>query len=414
MALLLRNIHRLYRIAENGETQKAGLSMQDACVWENAWVRLEGEKIHSLGLEPFHGEFEGDEMDCTGRCVFPGFVDSHTHLVFARTRESEFVDKIKGLSYEEIAARGGGILNSARALREMDEEELLQRSLVRAYEILGMGTTTVEIKSGYGLTTEAEMKMLRVARKIGEITPLRVKTSFLGAHAYPMEYRENKPGYIRLIIEEMLPRVVSEGLADYVDAFCEKGFFSVEDTRLILEAAGQLGLKAKIHANQLSHSGGVELGVEMGAVSVDHLECVGEAEILALQKGKTIPTVLPSAAFFLRAPYPPARAMMEAGLPVCIASDYNPGSTPCGNMSFEMALACVQMRMLPEEALVASTLNGAAALELGHVCGSIEVGKAADIVITEPMDSIALIPYFFGRLQIGKVIAAGVLVVDKA
>lgn len=409
MALLLRNIHKLYRIAEHGETRKGGVAMQDACVLENAWVLLQGGVIEALGVEPYIGDPIDQEINCAGRCVFPGFVDSHTHLVFAKTRESEFVDRIKGLSYEEIAARGGGILNSAKALREMSEEALLEGTLARAREILSMGTTTVEIKSGYGLTLDAELKMLRVARKIGELTPLRVKTTFLGAHAYPMEFRENREGYIRQILDEMLPAVAAEGLADYVDAFCEKGFFSVEDTERIIIEAAKYGLKAKIHANQLHHSGGVELGVKMGAISVDHLEAVAEAEIAALQSGDTIPTVLPSAAFFLRAPYPPARAMMDAGLPVCIASDYNPGSTPCGNMSFEMALACVQMRMLPEEALVASTLNGAAALELGGICGSIEVGKAADLVITDPMDSIALIPYFFGHLQIWKVIVGGVI-----
>lgn len=379
---------------------------------ENAWVAVRDGKILAIGHEGKDILPEGIEnaVDCTDRVVFPGFVDSHTHLVFAKTRETEFVDRIRGLSYAEIAARGGGILNSARALREMSEEELLQGTLARAHEILATGTTTVEIKSGYGLTTESELKMLRVARKIGEMTPLRVKTTFLGAHAYPMEYRENKSGYIDLIIKEMLPRVAEEGLADYVDAFCEQGFFSVEETERIIEAGAKYGLKAKIHANQLHRSGGVQLGVKHSAISVDHLEAMGPEEIEALKSGTTIPTILPSAAFFLSAPYQPARDLIDAGLPLCIATDYNPGSTPTGNMPFEMALACIRMKVLPEEALVATTLNGAAALELADVCGSIEVGKAADFVITQPMDSIALMPYFFAKNLVQQVIVGGEIV----
>lgn len=349
-------------------------------------------------------------VDCEGRLVFPGFVDSHTHLVFATTREGEFVDRINGLSYEEIGKRGGGILNSAAKLRAMSEDELLEGAMARAGEIMQMGTTSVEIKSGYGLTVADELKMLRVAKRLDKESPLRIKTTLLGAHAFPAEYKENKDAYIDLVINEMIPKAVEEGLADYVDVFCERGYFSVEQTDRILEAGAKHGLKPKIHANQLDYSGGVQIGVKHNAISVDHLEHVGDEEIESLKSGSTIPTVLPSAAFFIREPYPPARKMIDAGLPVCIASDYNPGSTPTGNMSFEMALACINMQMLPEEALVASTLNGAAALEIADQCGSIEPGKAADLVITKPLDNIALIPYYFATNQIERVIINGAFV----
>lgn len=410
--MILTNIHKLYAVADKGELRKGGAEMRNACLTENAFVWLEGGRIKSLGSMSELPNIPQDEVvvDCEGRLVFPGFVDSHTHLVFATTREGEFVDRINGLSYEEIGKRGGGILNSAAKLRAMSEDELLEGAMARAGEIMQMGTTSVEIKSGYGLTVADELKMLRVAKRLDKESPLRIKTTLLGAHAFPAEYKENKDAYIDLVINEMIPKAVEEGLADYVDVFCERGYFSVEQTDRILEAGAKHGLKPKIHANQLDYSGGVQIGVKHNAISVDHLEHVGDEEIESLKSGSTIPTVLPSAAFFIREPYPPARKMIDAGLPVCIASDYNPGSTPTGNMSFEMALACINMQMLPEEALVASTLNGAAALEIADQCGSIEPGKAADLVITKPLDNIALIPYYFATNQIERVIINGAFV----
>jgi len=384
--------------------------MQDACLLENAFVWIEKGRIKILGRMqeiPDYLPQNLQKIDCTGRIVFPGFVDSHTHLIFAATRESEFVDRIRGLTYEEIADRGGGILNSAEKLRQMDENYLLELTKNRAWEIIGHGTTTVEIKSGYGLTVEDEMKMLRVARRVGEETPLRVKTTLLGAHAFPTEYKEKKDEYVNMVISRMIPRAAAENLADYIDVFCERGFFSVEQTGRILEAGAKYGLRPKIHANQLSFSGGVQIGVKNNAISVDHLEHAGGEEIECLKSGNTIPTFLPGSAFFIRQPYPPARMMIDSGLPVCIASDYNPGSAPTGNMSFQMALACIYMQMLPEEALVACTLNGAAALELSGECGSIEVGKAADLLISKPLDNLSMIPYHFGSNLIEKVIVGG-------
>ena len=392
--------------------------MQEVAVLENAWLRVEGDKIAAIGtmdslsnatLSSFGQSAQGNQViDCSGRIVFPGFVDSHTHLIFAKTRQGEFVNRIRGLSYAEIAAKGGGILNSARRLQETDEEVLLQDAIARAWEVLRLGTTTLEIKSGYGLTVKDEIKMLRVARDLQKFTPQRIKTTLLGAHAFPLEYKDNHAGYIDLIVREMIPRVAEEGLAQYIDVFCEQGFFSVADTERILIAGAEYGLKPKIHANQLHASGGVQVGVKHHAVSVDHLEVMGQAEIDCLLHSKTIPTLLPSAAFFLGVGYQPARKMIDAGLGVAIASDYNPGSTPTGNMAFEMALACTQMKMLPEEALTACTLNGAAALEVAHETGSIEVGKAADLIISQPMEELSLIPYFFANNQIGKVVIAGI------
>ncbi|MEM7037712.1 MAG: imidazolonepropionase, partial [Bacteroidota bacterium] len=316
-------------------------------------------------------------------------------------------DRIRGLSYEEIAERGGGILNSARRLREMSEAELLEGAIERAWEILYSGTTTVEIKSGYGLTTEDEMKILRVANKLREYCPLNIKTTFLGAHAVPPEFKGNQSGYVDLVVNEMLPRVAEEGLANFVDVFCDKGFFTVEETARILSKGAELGLRAKIHANELANSGGVQVGIAHGALSVDHLECTGPDEIAALAASDTMPTVLPGCSFFLGIPYAPARDMIDAGLPVCIATDYNPGSSPAGSLQFMMSLACNRMKLLPEEALTACTLNGAAALDLSAECGSIEVGKRADLLITEPMESLARLPYYFARDQVETTIVGG-------
>lgn len=410
MRLLLENIHELHRVAANGETRKAGAAMAHTAMIPDAYLFLEDGLIHSCGPMdelPETCRAEAEVVDCSERLVLPGFVDSHTHLVYAGSREGEFADRIRGKTYEEIAANGGGILNSARRLRAMSEEELLESALQRAWELIGWGTTTVEVKSGYGLTLQDELKMLRVAKRIEEWCPIRVKRTFLGAHAVPPEYKGNQAGYVDLVVNEMIPRVAEEGLAEFVDVFCDRGFFTVEETARILQAGAKYRLRAKIHANELANSGGVQVGVANGALSVDHLECMGQEEIEALLRGNTMPTALPGCSFFLGIPYAPARQMIDAGLPLCIASDFNPGSTPGGNMQFIMSLACIQMKLLPEEALVAATLNGAAALGMSHEIGSIEPGKRADIVVTGPLDSLAAIPYYYCRDQVEMVIIDG-------
>ena len=342
-----------------------------------------------------------------GRCILPSYCDSHTHLVFAGSREDEFVDKIKGLSYSEIAAKGGGILNSARKLQETSEEFLYQQSYIRLQEIIRTGTGAVEIKSGYGLTVEDELKMLKVIRRLKESSPIPVRSTFLGAHALPEKYKDNREGYIQLIIEEMLPRVSKEGLADYIDVFCEKGFYTPEETKKICRAGKEFGLKPKIHANQLYASGGVQAGVELNAVSVDHLESMDDDAIVSLAHSNTIGTLLPTAAFFLRMPYQPARKLIDSNCAIALASDYNPGSSPSGNMNFVVAISCIQMRMLPEEAINASTLNGAYAMELQDEVGSISKGKRANLVMTVPVPSIQYLPYSFSNNLIEKVMVNG-------
>jgi imidazolonepropionase len=343
-------------------------------------------------------------IDATGRLVLPAWCDSHTHLVFAAPREQEFADRIRGLSYEEIARRGGGILKSAARLNAMDEEELYEQSAQRLEQVVAQGTGAIEIKSGYGLCLEGELKMLRVIRRLKENSRVAIKSSFLAAHAYPVAYRENKPAYVQHIIEDMLPVVAGEGLADYMDVFCEKGFFGVEETERLLEAGWKYGLKPKIHANQLHHSGGVEVGVKHHALSVDHLECVGDAEIEALLTGNTMPTLLPGAAFFLGMHYQPARKIIDAGLPVCLATDYNPGSCPSGNVPLLLTIACTQLRMTPEEAVHSVTINGAAAMELEKELGTVRVGKKAHLIVTKPLHSLASIPYDYGNMPVERVI----------
>lgn len=408
MGLLLENIHALHCVGA-GEDRKGGTEMQDTRAIENAWVHVEGDVIAGFGeMADLPDGLEVEQViDCKGALVLPGFVDSHTHIVFARSREEEYVDRIRGLSYEEIAKRGGGILNSARRLREMDADTLLAGAVDRAWEIFLSGTTTVEVKSGYGLTVEDELKMLRVARSISKFCPMNVVTTFLGAHAIPLEYKDNREGYINLLLNDMLPQVAEEGLADFVDVFCDEGFFTVPETARILEAAAKYGLRPKIHANELANSGGVQIGIAHGALSVDHLERTGPMEIAALADSNTIPTVLPGVSFFLGIDYAPARDMIDAGLPVAIASDYNPGSSPAGDMQFMMSLACTKMGLLPAEALVAMTLNGAAALDMSDRVGSIEVGKRADLLITERMESLDRLPYYHARDQILTVIGGG-------
>lgn len=346
-------------------------------------------------------------INASGQLVLPCWCDSHTHLVFAATREEEFVDKIKGLGYAEIAAKGGGILNSARKLNTASESELLRMAMGRLNEVMLTGTGAVEIKSGYGLTVEGELKMLRVIKKLKQLSPIPVKATFLGAHSYPAEYKENHQGYIDLVINEMLPVIAAEGLADYIDVFCETGFFSPDETETICRAGMQYGLKPKIHANQLNLSGGVQTGVKLGAVSVDHLETMDDESIRLLAGSGTIGTLLPTAAFFLRMNYQPARQLIENGCAVALASDFNPGSSPSGNMNLVIAIACIQMRMLPEEAINAATVNGAYAMELQDELGSISIGKKANLIITKPIPSIASIPYAFGSNLIDKVMISG-------
>jgi len=407
MRLLITNIRQLCQVEDASEKkdQVAGAEMGVLPCIENAWLLAERGIIHSFGEMSALTEMQTDEtIDATGRLVLPAWCDSHTHLVFAGPRDGEFVDRIKGLSYEEIARRGGGILNSARRLNAMDEGELYDQSLERLYQVNAQGTGAIEIKSGYGLCLEGEMKMLRVIRRLKEQKGMAIKASFLAAHAYPLEYRQNKEGYIRLIIEEMLPKIAGEGLADYMDVFCEEGFFGIPETERLLEAGWKYGLKPKIHANQLHYSGGVQVGVKHHAISVDHLECVGNDEIESLKTGKTMPTLLPGAAFFLGMHYQPARKIIDAGLPVCLATDYNPGSCPSGNVPLLLSIACTQLKMTPEEAINAITLNGAAAMELAHERGTIKQGKKANLIITKKIPSLAYIPYDYGNCPIERMI----------
>jgi len=410
MRLVITNIKSLFQVTNSENV--AGKAMAELSRIDNAWLLLEDHKIKAFGtMEDWREEFHTDNiLDVEGKMVLPAWVDAHTHLVYAAPREQEFVDKIKGLSYEEIARRGGGILNSAKAMQEIDEEALFDISIERLHHAVHSGTGAIEIKSGYGLNLEAELKMLRVIRRLKEADIIPVKASFLAAHAYPPEYRDDHEGYVDLIIGEMLPRVAGEGLADYMDVFCEKGFFSVAATDRLLEAGWKYGLKPKIHANQLHRSGGVQVGVKHHAISVDHLESMGQEEIDCLKNSNTMPVLLPGAAFFLGMSYQPARAMIDAGLPVTIASDYNPGSCPSSNMNFLLTLACTQMKMTPEEAINAQTLNGAAALELQHDMGSIAVGKRANLIITKAIPSLAYLPYSFGENLIDSVLIDGKIV----
>jgi imidazolonepropionase len=404
--ILIQNIKGLVQVRENVSLPLTGKAMGELPVLENAYLAIEGDRIAGYGpMQDVKEKSARQIIDATGRFVFPSFVDSHTHLVFAASREEEFVMKIKGASYEEIAAAGGGILNSAKKLQQISEDELFERSLVRANEIISWGTGVVEIKSGYGLTVADELKMLRVARRIGTETPLNVRTTFLGAHAVPKAL--TKQEYVKQILEEMIPAVAGEKLADYIDVFCEQGFFSPEETEQIVERGKAFGLKPRLHANQLHRSGGVQVGVKTGALSVDHLENIGEEEIELLKGSAVMPTALPGAAFFLGLPFPPARKMIEAGLPLAIASDYNPGSSPTGNMALMVALACIKMKMTPEEAINAATLNTAHALELGDQYGSITIGKTAHVFITQPIPSVAYLPYAFGSNVVDTIILNG-------
>jgi imidazolonepropionase len=410
MALLIRNIQQLVGVQDpNVPLRNKGLSVLPQR--SNAYLIVEAGKIAGLGTmdslpaDPaqFDAIFEADQYQ-----VLPTWCDSHTHLVFAATREEEFVDKILGLSYAEIAAKGGGILNSARKLQETSEDELYELAWKRLQAAIRLGTGAIEIKSGYGLTVEAELKMLRVIKRLKLHSPIPIKASFLGAHAYPIEYRSDHDGYIRSILEEMLPQIAAQGLADYIDVFCEDGFFNPAETDRLLKAGAVHGLTPKIHANQLGVSGGVEVGVANGARSVDHLEYMDEGSINCLSGFSTIGTLLPSCALFLRSPYPPARKLIESGAAIAIATDYNPGSSPSFNMNLVVALACSQMRMLPEEAINAATIQGAFAMDLQKEVGSIAVGKRANLIFTKPMNNLAYLPYSFGENPVQRVMINGV------
>ena len=402
MKTLILNIKQLVQTELSPRKWVAGKDMARLGILENAYLLVEEDKIAGFGkMEDLNREVVyagGDivkEIDATGRLVMPSYCDSHTHLVYAGSREIEYIDKIRGLSYEEIAKRGGGILNSCERIRKASEEELFDAAYDRIQEIAGFGTGAVEIKSGYGLDTESELKMLRVIRRLTAETPLLIKSTFLGAHAVPLEYKGRQTEYVDLIINEMIPMVAAEELADYIDVFCDKGFFTVEDTDRMLNAGMKYGLRAKIHANELDYSGGVQVGVKYNAISVDHLECMGEEEIACLLESETMPTVLPGAAFFLNMPYSPVRKMIQAGLPVALASDYNPGSSPSGNMKFIMSLGCINYKMLPEEVINATTLNSAYAMGVEEEAGSIAVGKLANFYITTPISGIEYLPYAY-------------------
>ncbi len=394
----------------------AGKDMATLPVIEKGWVLIEDDLIAGFGPPESMPRPDGPVtfLDAGEGFLFPAWCDSHTHLVYAGSREQEYTDKIRGLSYEEIARRGGGILNSARLLHETSEEELFAQSMERVREIISFGTGAVEIKSGYGLTTGDELKMLRVIRRIRQESPLTVRSTFLGAHAFPAAYRNNRKGYVDLIVNEMIPAVGAEGLADYIDVFCDRGFFTVEETSRILEAGARYGMVPKIHANELGFSGGIQTGVKHGALSVDHLEYTGEEEIAALLGSGTMPTLLPGAAFFLGMIDPPARKMIEAGLPLAMASDYNPGSSPAGNMKFVVSLGCIKLRMLPAEAINAVTINSAYAMGLSRTHGSITRGKKANLFITRKIPSYDFLPYAYGSDLIRTVILNGRVVYEKS
>ena len=419
MSLFVKNIKKLVGVRQEApQSPLKGKEMETLPCLDNAWLLTEGDRIKAFGEmsgtvpETIGAMEDGADgvIDAAGRMVFPSYCDSHTHLVYAGSREMEFMDKLRGLSYQEIARRGGGILNSVELLHNTPEDDLLRQTLVRAWEIISLGTGAVEIKSGYGLTVEDEVKMLRVARRVGEETPLRVRTTFLGAHAVPARYKGNREGYVDEIIRDIMPAVAAEGLADYVDIFVEEGFFTVEDASRIFDAAARYGMQPKVHANQMSFSGGVQVGVKYGAASVDHLEFTGPEEFRVLQDSGTIATLLPGATFFLDMDYPKAKQMLEYDLPLAIASNYNPGSCPSGDMKFMMALAMIKMRLTPETVLNAATVNGSFAMGTASEYGSITPGKKASFFITKEIPSYEFVPYSFTSQLIEEIVLNGKII----
>lgn len=411
MITLIKNIKELLQVRETSVSKVSGAEMAELPTIKNAFLVLEDNLIADFGTMENLPEIKADKIiNATGRIVLPSWCDSHTHIVYAGNREQEFVDRINGFTYEEIANRGGGILNSAKKLNETSEEEIYEQSKIRLEEVMHLGTGAVEIKSGYGLTVEGELKMLRVIKKLAENYPIAIKATFLGAHAFPTHYKENKEGYINEMITQMLPEIAKNNLADYVDVFCESGYFSVEETERIMQAGIEFGLKPKIHVNQFNSIGGIQAGVRFKALSVDHLEIMNPEDIEALKETETMPVALPSCSYFLSIPYTPAREMIKAGLPLALATDFNPGSTPSGNMNFVVATACIKMKMTPEEAINAATINGAYAMGLSETHGSITKGKKANLIITKPISSYYQIPYAFGSNLIEDVLLEGEII----
>lgn len=406
--ILIKNIKGLVQYGENLPIARIGNEMQELPILENAYLAIEDNIIVAYGAM---NEWEGitdwrnvEVIDADGKYVLPGFCDSHTHIVFAKSREEEFVDRIKGLSYEEIALKGGGILNSARRLAEKSEDELYAEALIRVQKVMATGTAAIEIKSGYGLSVDAELKMLRVIKRLKETLPIVVKATFLGAHAFPTAYKEDHRGYIDLIINEMLPKIAKEKLADYIDVFCERNYFSLEEMEEILLAGKKYGLIPKVHVNQFSVMGGIGKAIELGALSVDHLEEISEEDIEAIKHSECMPTLLPSCSHFISIPFGNARRLIEAGLPIALASDYNPGTTPTGNLQVVFSLACIKMKLTPEEAINALTLNAAYAMGIQETHGSISLGKSGNVLITNEIPSLAYIPYAFGENHIERLI----------
>ena len=411
MSTLFIHIKELLQTREKAELKVMGKSMSELPHIKNAFLRINGDTIHSFGpMDELVVEDSDEVIDVTGKIILPTWCDSHSHVVYAGDRSQEFVDRINGLSYEDIAAKGGGILNSAQTLQNTSESALYQQSIKRVNELVKLGTGALEIKSGYGLTTDAELKMLRVIKKIKENSAIKIKATFLGAHAIPKKHSDNKKEYLDLIINHMLPKIHKEQLADFVDVFCEKGYFSLEDTEQVLNAAAKYDLIPKIHVNQFNAFGGVALGVKHKALSVDHLEVLNNEDIEALKNTDTIPVALPGCSFFLGIPYTPARPLIDSGLPLALATDFNPGSAPSGNMNFIVSLACIKMKMSPEEAINAATINGAFAMNASKEYGSISIGKKASIIITKELTSYRQIPYHFGNNPIYMVMINGVFV----
>lgn len=408
MKILIKNIKELVQVEQTPRLKVCGADMAKMATVKEAYLIIEDEMIADFGeMKNLKEQRFDQEVDATGRMVFPSFCDSHTHLVYAGSREIEYIDKIRGLSYDEIAKRGGGILNSAKRVQEASEDQLYEDAMLRLDNIIRYGTGAVEIKSGYGMTTEAEMKMLRVIRRLKENSPLTIKSTLLGAHGIPMEYRGRQEKFVDLVIDEMIPQAAAEGLADYIDVFCDEGFFTVADTERMLEAGIKYGMRPKIHANEMARSGGIQCAVRYNALSCDHLEYTGPEEIEALKGSETMPTVLPGAAFFLNMQHAPVRDMMEAGLSVAMASDYNPGSSPSGNMQLVLSFACVNYRMLPEEAFNATTINSGYAMGVSNELGSIAVGKRANFYITKPIATYEYMPYAYGENKVETVFLNG-------
>jgi imidazolonepropionase len=415
--ILIKNIKGLYLVGDALPQMLKGSELNKIAYLENAYLAIENDLIVDYGLmDDLMGIADWNSLtiiDAQDRFVFPAFCDSHTHTVFAKSRESEFVDKIHGLSYEQIAAKGGGILNSARVLQNTDEDELYQLAYQRLNEMLATGTGAVEIKSGYGLTPDAELKMLRVIKRLKEAHPIEIKATFLGAHAYPLEYRENHQAYLDSMLA-LLPTITEEKLADYIDIFCEKGYFSIEEMQYLMTKAQDFGLIPKVHVNQFNAFGGIKAAIDLGALSVDHLEELNDDDILALQNSSCIPTLLPSCSFFLNIPFGEARTLLNHNLPLALATDYNPGTTPSSNMLFIWSLACIKLRLTPEEALSAMTINGAYAMGLSESYGSISRGKKANVIITDIIPSLAYLPYSFGKNCVNTTILNGKVVFEKA